>query len=209
VPARRLATLAASLLLPLGLTAVPADAALAVPVDCSHGTVELRWDDVTYDVDGTCGVVRVLADDVVARIPTATRVVVRGHGNTVVTKSVDTLVVRGRNQDVRPAAARVLRVASPGTAVEVEGLVESARLAGRRATVTAGRVYDARVPGSHTTLRTGRGYDATVGGDGNTLRYRLLDRLVMTGDNNTVRVRRGDTTVRDDGRGNRIGTRRG
>ncbi len=208
-PARRLAAVTASLLVPLGLTAVPADAALAVPVDCSHGTVELRWDDVTYDVNGTCGVVKVLADDVVARIPTATRVVVRGHGNTVVSKSVDTLVVRGRHQDVRPAAARVLRVASPATTVEVEGLVETARLGGRRATVTADRVYDVTVPGSRTTLRTGRGYDASVGGDGNTLRYRRLDSLVVSGDDNSVRVRRGETAVRDDGRGNRISARRG
>ncbi len=205
---RRLATVTASLLVALGLGSAPAEAGVAVPVDCSHRTVELRWDDVTYDLDGTCGVVRVLADDVVARIPTATRVVVRGHGNTVVTKSVDTLVVRGRQQEVRPTAARVLRVASPRTTVEVAGLVESARLGGRRTTLTADRVYAVRTPGAHNTLRTGRGYDASVGGDGNTLRYRRLDSLVVTGDDNSVGVRHGGTTVRDAGRGNRIRVQR-
>ena len=205
---RRLATVTASLLVAVGLVTLPADAGPAVPVDCSHGTVELRWDDVTYDLDGTCGTVRVLADDAVVRIPTATRVVVRGHRNTVSASSVDTLVVRGRHQEVRPASARVLSVRSPGTHVEVRGLVETARLGGRRASVTADRVYTARTPGSHNTLRTGRGYDSTIGGDDNRLRYRRLDRLVVTGDDNAVRVRRGATHVRDEGRGNRVSARR-
>ncbi|WP_432479138.1 DUF3060 domain-containing protein [Nocardioides sp. GXQ0305] len=206
---RRLATVTAGLLVALGLPAATAEAVLPLPVDCSHGPVELRWDGLTYDLDGTCGRVSVLADDAVVRIPTATRVVVRGHGNTVVTKSVDTLVVRGRNQEVRPAAVRVLRVASPRTTVAVEGLVESAQITARRATVTADRVSRARVPGSHNALRTtGRGYDASVGGDHNTLRYRHLDSLAVSGDDNSVRVRAGRTAVHDDGNRNRVRVRR-
>ena len=206
--ARRLATVTASLLVAVGLTAAPADAGLAVPVDCSHGTVALRWDDVTYDLDGTCGTVKVLADDAVVRVPTATKVLVRGHRNLVTSSAVDTLVVRGRHQEVRPASARVLSVRSPGSEVAVEGLVETARLAGRRATVTADRVYTTKAPGTHNTLRAGRGFDAAIGGDDNRLRYRRLDSLVVTGDDNAVRVRRGATDVRDAGHRNRIATPR-
>lgn len=206
---RRLATLTTSLLVALGLTAAPAEARLAVHVDCSHGPVELRWDDLTYELDGTCGRVRVLADDAVVRMPTATRVVVGGHRNTVRSKAVDTLVVRGRQHEVRPTSARVLQVASRGSVVEVEGLVEAARIGGRHARVTADRAYDVEVRGSHHTLRAGRGYDATVRGDHNRLRYRRLDQLALTGDGNAVRVRHGRTTVRDDGRDNRVSARRG
>jgi hypothetical protein len=209
VSRRRVATVTASLLVALGLSSAPAEAGLAVHVDCSHGPVELRWDDVTYELDGTCGTVRVLADDAVVRMPTATRVVVKGHRNTVRSRAVDTLVVRGRHHEVRPASVRVLQVASRGSVVEVGGLLESARLRGRNATVTADRVYTVKVPGSHHTVRTGRGYDASVGGDANTLRYRRLDSLVVSGDANTVRVRRGETSVRDGGHRNRIRARRG
>jgi len=201
---RRLGTLTAGLLVATGLTSAPADAGVAVPVNCSSGPVEIRTDDLTYDLDGTCGVVRVLADDVTVRMPTATRVVVRGHRNTVVAKPIGVLVVRGRDQEVRPVSVRHLRVASPGTAVEVEGLVETARLGRRDATVTADRVFTLRAPGNGNTLHAGSGYDASVGGIANTVRFRRLESLVVTGDDNAVRVRRGETTVRNEGRGNRI-----
>ena len=206
-PARRLGTLAAGLLVATGPSA-PADAGLAVPVDCSGGPVEISTDDLTYDLDGTCGVVRVLADDVTVRMPTATRVVVRGHRNTVVSKSIGVLVVRGRHHEVRPVSVRHLRVASPGTAVEVEGLVETARLGRRGATVTADRVFTLRAPGNGNTLRAGSGYDASIGGNANTVRFRRLESLVVTGDDNAVRVRRGATAVRNEGRGNRISVAR-
>ena len=203
-PARRLGTLAAGLLVATGLTSAPADAGVAVPVSCSSGPVEIRTDDLTYDLDGTCGVVRVLADDVTVRMPTATRVVVRGHRNTVVAKSIGVLVVRGRHHEVRPVSVRHLRVASPGTAVEVEGLVETARLGRRGATVTADRVLTLRAPGHHNTLRAGNGYDASVGGNANTVRFRRLESLVVTGDDNAAVVTRGSTAVRDSGSDNRI-----
>ena len=202
--ARRLTALGASLLVALGLTSAPAEAALPVPVNCAQSPVELRWDDVTYDLNGTCGVVKVLADDVTVQMPTATRLVVRGHRNTVVARPVGTLVVRGEDHEVRTPSVRSLTVASPGTRVAVAGLAERARLAGRRAVVTADRVLTLRAPGRHNELRAERGVDATLGGDANSVHYRRLDSLVVTGDDNAVRVRRGGTGVRDDGRGNRI-----
>ena len=203
-PARPLAALGASLLLSLGLTSAPAGAGLPVPVSCAQSPVELRWDDVTYDLNGTCGVVKVLADDVTVQMPTATRLVVRGQRNTVVAKPIGTLVVRGGDHDLRTRSVRSLRVSSPGSRVSVAGLAEHARLAGRGATVTADRVLTLRAPGRHNTLRAERGVDATVGGDANTVRYLRLDSLVVTGDDNSVRVRRGETDVRNDGRGNRV-----
>ena len=207
-PARRLGTLVVGLLAATALTTAPADAGPAVPVNCSGGPVEIRTDDLTYDLNGTCGVVRVLADDVVVRMPTATRVVVRGHRNTVVTKSVGTLGVQGRHHEVRTVSVQHLRVASPDTAVEIEGLVETARLGGRGARVTADRVSTLRVPGARNTLRTGHGFDASIGGNANTVRFRRLESLVVTGNDNAAGVRRGETSVRNDGRGNRISVAR-
>jgi hypothetical protein len=203
-PARRLAVLAASLLVALGLTSVSAEAGLPVPVNCAQSPVELRWDDVTYDLNGTCGVVKVLADDVTVQMPTATRLVVRGHRNTVIAKTIGSVVLHGADHDLRTPSVRTLKVASPGSRVAVAGLVEHARLGGHRAIVTAERVLTLRAPGRHHTLRADRGVDATVGGDANTVRYLRLDALVVTGDDNSVRVRRGETGVRNDGRGNRI-----
>lgn len=203
----RIGALAAGLLV-LGLTSAPADAEPAVPVNCSSGPVEITIDDLTYDLNGTCGVVRVLADDVTVRMSTATRLVVRGHRNTVVAKPVTRLVVLGRDHEVRTVSARHLKVASPGTAITVEGLVEAGRLGGRRATVTADRVSTLHVPGAHNTLRTGSGYDASIGGNTNTVRFRRLESLVVAGGDNRVRVSRGSTAVRNDGRGNHISVAR-
>jgi len=201
---RRLTALAATLLVALGLGTVPAQAGLAVPVDCDGDPVVLRWDDLTYELRGTCGVVKVLADDVTVRMPTGRRVVVRGHRNTVVSKSLTTLVVRGRRHEVRPTSVQRLDVASRGSLVAVEGLLENARLGGRGATVRAERTSTLRVPGRHNTMRSRFGYDVTVGGNANRVRYRRLDALVVHGDDNLVRVRRGETSVRNDGHGNRI-----
>lgn len=208
IPARRLAALAAGLPLALGLASTTAEATVAVPVNCSSGPVEITTDDLTYDLDGNCGLVRVLADDVTVRMPTATRLVVRGQRNTVVAKPVTTLVVRGRGHDVRPVSVRTLRVASLRSEVSVDGLAETVRLGGRGATVTADRVLTLRAPGSHNTLRTGRGYDATIAGDANTVRYRQLDDLAVTGARNVVRVRRGATSVDERGGSNRVSVAR-
>ena len=203
-PARRLAALGASLLVALGLTSAPAEAGLPVPVNCAQSPVELRWDDVTYDLNGTCGVVKVLADDVTVQMPTATRLVVRGHRNTVVAQA-DRHAGRARRRPRPPHALGAdAEGRLPGSRVAVAGLAEHARLGGHGATVTADRVLTLRAPGRHNTLRAERGVDATVGGDANTVRYLRLDALVVTGDDNSVRVRRGETDVRNDGRGNRI-----
>ena len=203
-PARLLAALTTGTLLALGPTAAPAVARVAVPVNCSHSPVELRWDDTTYELEGPCGVVRVLADDVVVRMPTATRLVVRGQRNDVVAKPVGRLVVRGGDHGIRVPSVRALDVASRGSLVETEGLVERLRLGGHGAAVTADRVYTLRAPGSHNSLRTRRGYDAGIGGDANTVHYRRLDALVVRGDHNAVSVRRGATSVRTSGRGNDV-----
>ena len=143
-----LAAVAAGLVAATTTAVVPAHATLAIPVDCSSGPVTLAWDDVTYDLDGNCGLVRVTADDATVSMPTAVRLVVAGRGNTIVAKPVDELVVRGRGHDVRPVSVQRLRLASPRSVVDVDGLVESARLGRSGATA-------ARRPGQHAP---GRGF---------------------------------------------------
>lgn len=176
MPRARPTVLTAVLLLASGLLALPAQAsssagALAIPVDCASGPVELSTDHLHYRLEGTCGVVRITASDVTVTAPTATRLVVGGRDNTVVTKSVGSLAVRGRHHDVRPVSVRTLRVVSPGSVVAVDGLVETARLGGVRATLRADRVSTLRVPGDHHTVAVARGTtDVRVRGHHNRVR---------------------------------------
>lgn len=188
----------------LAAVVVPAQGTgpLAIPVDCSVDKTVLELDDVAYDLHGTCGVVVVAASNTVVTMPTATRLVVRGAGNDVVAKPLTRVVVRGHDHTISTPSARTLRLASPGSVVEVGGLLETAVLAKRRGTVRADQVTDLRIEGQRHRVRARRGYDARLAGDGARVRYRRLDRVVVTGDDNEVRVRRGRTEVLVDGTGN-------
>lgn len=208
LPIRGIAALAGALVgglvAALVLVAAPAQGQVAVPVNCSNGTVVLEWDDTTYDVDGTCGIVKVHADNTVVDMPSATRLVVRGQGNQVVAHPVDNVRVFGHDNRVELPSTRVLRLASPGSVVAVEGLVEVARLGRHGATLTADRIADARISGRGHDVRARRGVDAQIDGNRNQLALRRLDALVVVGDRNRVTVRRGETRVDVEGTGNRI-----
>ncbi|QBR91352.1 hypothetical protein [Nocardioides euryhalodurans] len=199
-----LAAVAAGLLAATTTAVVPARATLAIPVDCSSGPVTLAWDDVTYDLDGNCGLVRVTADDATVSMPTAVRLVVAGRGNTIVAKPVAELVVRGRGHDVRPVSVQRLRLASPRSVVDVDGLVESARLGRSGATLRADQVSILRVEGSGHTVRAGTGFRAELAGDRTVASFRRLEEVAVTGDRNQVRVRVGVTEVRDRGARNDV-----
>lgn len=188
----------------LVLLVAPAQGQVAVPVNCSNGTVVLEWDDTTYDVDGTCGIVKVHADNTIVNMPSATRLVVRGQGNRVTAKPVDNLRVFGRDNRVELPSTRALRLASPGSVVAVEGLVEIARLRKRGATLTADRITDARISGRRHDVSARRGHDARIEGHRTRLALRRLETLTVVGDRNRVTVRRGQTEVAVDGTGNRI-----
>lgn len=188
----------------LVLVVAPALGQVAVPVNCSNGTVVLEWDDTTYDVDGTCGIVKVHADNTVVDMPSATRLVVRGEGNQVVARPVDNVRVFGQDNRVEVPATRALRLASPGSVVAVEGLVEVARLGKRGATLTADRITDARISGRRHEVKARRAYDARIEGNRTRLALQRLETLAVVGDRNRVVVRRGRTTVSVDGTGNRI-----
>lgn len=196
--------LAGGLVAALVLVVAPAQGQVAVPVNCSNGTVVLEWDDTTYDVDGTCGIVKVHADNTVVDMPSATRLVVRGEGNRVTAHPVDNLRVFGHQNRVDLPSSRALRLASPDSVVVVEGLVEVARLGRRGATLTADRIIDARVSGRGHEVTARRGHDARIEGDRSRLALRRLEMLTVVGDRNRVEVRRGETEVAVDGDGNRI-----
>jgi hypothetical protein len=106
-PPRALRTLLiASLLLAPTLTAAPAQAdGLALPVQCELGEeTVLAWDDLAYDLRGTCGVVRVTADGATVTMPSATRLVVEGAGNAVTAKPLADLEVVGAGTTVTTPA---------------------------------------------------------------------------------------------------------
>lgn len=186
------------------LVLTPAQALVAVPVDCGTDKVVLEVDHLSYDLEGTCGVVVVDADDTTVSLPSAVRLVVLGDRNSVVAGPLTRVVVKGQDNRVSTPSVRSLRLASPGSVVAVEGLVEKAVLARRRGTVRADRVTELRVSGRHHRVRGGRGYDALVEGHANQLAYRRLEELVVVGNRNEVRVRRGATAVRIHGSDNRI-----
>lgn len=182
----------------------PANAALPVPVSCSDNVV-LDHDDLTYHLQGTCGVVVITADNVVVELPATQKLVVRGQGNTVHGKTVDTMVVRGSDQRVDAASVRDLTVASSARSlVDTEGLVEDALLKGRGGDLAARQVSDLVVTGRGHDVAARRGYDARVPGDRNQVRFRRLDSVVVGGDHNHVVVRTRATRVRNHGDDNTI-----
>ena len=183
----------------------PARAGLiAIPVSCSSDKVVLDVDDADYELSGTCGVVEITASGTHVTMPAAQRLVVRGTGNVVVAKPIDTLVVRGHGNEVALPSARVLRLASPGSLVAAEGLLEEVSLGRKRGTVTADQITDLRAGGRAHEVRARRGYDATLPGDRNDIDFRRLDEVVLRGDHNAVTVTRGSTVVRNSGSGNRV-----
>ena len=202
-----LVALTAALATAVTATAVgasPARADVAVPVSCSSDRVVIKWDDLSYDLNGTCGVVVVKASNVKVTMPAAVRLVVKGRHNTIDAKPLTTLVVRGRGHDIATPSVRYLRMSSPRTTLAVDGLVEDAALAGRNAHLRANQVSDLLVTGDNHDVRARLGYDSRVEGDGNQLAYRRLESVVLTGHHNQVTVREGRTEVHDRGTGNRV-----
>jgi hypothetical protein len=183
----------------------PAQAGLiAIPVTCSGDKVVLDVDDADYELSGTCGVVEITASGTHVTMPAAQRLVVRGTGNAVEAKPIDVVVVKGHGNEVALPSARVLRLASPGSVVAAEGLLEEVSIGRRHGTVTADQISDLRVAGRGHDVRARRGYDAAVPGDRNDLDFRRLDDVVLRGDHNTVTVTRGSTEVRNSGTANRV-----
>ena len=87
-----------------GAAVVPVHAAgLAYPVQCELGSeTVLAWDDVTYELRGTCGVVRLTGDDTTVTMPSATLLVVEGTGNTVTAKPLADVQVLGAGNSSPP-----------------------------------------------------------------------------------------------------------
>jgi hypothetical protein len=174
-------------------------AAPALPVQCEVGAeTVLPWDGVSYDLRGTCGVVRVSADHATVTMPAATRLVLEGAGSTVVAKPLRDVEVTGAGNRLTAPSVRSLVVIGAGTTVTVSGLVESAELASTGSALTADVVNVARLRGADAvTARLA--YRTRVTGSDNAVALRRADRVVLTGDRNTVSVARGRTTLRDRG----------
>jgi hypothetical protein len=199
------ALLAAALLLP----AAPATAVgLTVPVQCEVGSeTVLAWDDVAYDLRGTCGVVRVTADAASVTMPAATRLVVEGSDNTITAKSVYDVLVTGTSNAVTTPSITTLAVTGAGSDVAVAGLVEHAELTSTGSSLTADTVNVLRLRGADTVTAR-KAYRTRISGSDNVVRLRRGDRLVLTGDRNGVTVERGRTSVRDRGDDNVLDLRR-
>ena len=186
-----------------GAAVVPAHAAgLVVPVQCEIGDeTVLPWDDVAYDLRGTCGVVRVTGDDTTVTMPTATRLVVDGTGRTITAKSLGELDVVGAGTSLTAPSVQSLAVSGAGSTVTVSGLVERAELTSTSSSLSADTINVLRLRGSDT-VRARKAYRTRVTGSDNALGLTRADRLVLTGARNAVTVARGRTTVRDRGADN-------
>lgn len=196
-------TLAATGLAATGLAAAPAHATgLTIPVQCALGAeTVLPWDGATYDLSGACGVVRVSADDATITMPTATRLVVEGSGNTVTAKPVYDVEVTGAGNSVTTPSITSLVVSGTGSTVSVSGLLESAELTGSGTSLTADTVNVLRMRGTDT-VRARKAYRTRITGSDNSVALTRADRLVLTGARNAVTVARGRTTLRDRGTDN-------
>lgn len=191
---------AALVLTATGLTAAPAQAVgLTIPVRCALGAeTVLPWDGATYDLVGACGVVRVSADDATVTMPTATRLVIEGTGNTVTARPVYDVEVTGADNAVTTPSITSLVVSGTGSTVSVAGLVESVELTGSGTSLTADTVNVLRMRGTDT-VRARMAYRTRITGSANSLALTRADRLVLTGARNAVTVARGRTTLRDRG----------
>lgn len=192
----------------VGLVATPAHAAgLVVPVQCEVGDeTVLPWDDVTYDLRGTCGVVRVTGDDTTVTMPAATRLVLDGTGSTITAKPLSAVEIVGAGNSVTTPSVQSLAVSGAGSTVTVSGLVESAELTSTSSTLTADIVNVLRMRGTDS-VQARKAYRTRITGSGNVLGLTRADRLVLTGARNAVTVARGRTTVRDRGQDNALDLR--
>ncbi|HSU01375.1 MAG TPA: hypothetical protein VLK03_02410 [Nocardioides sp.] len=205
---RAIAPLVLSALLGGGAAAPVQAAAITMPVQCELGAeTVLPWDDVAYDLRGTCGVVRVTADNSTVTMPSATRLVLDGAGNAVTAKPLAAVVIAGPGNSVTTPTIQDLSVTGASSTVAVTGLVELAVLGSSSSSLSADTVNVLRLRGTDTvTARLA--YRTRVTGSGNALRLTRADRLVLTGDRNAVTVARGRTTLRDRGEANVLDLRR-
>lgn len=190
-------------LLTAGLLAAPAHAAgFTVPVQCELGEETLlAWDDVSYELSGTCGVVRVTADDSTVSMPAATQLILDGTGNTVSAKPLTTVSIVGAGNTVTTPSIQDLTVAGAGSTVTAAGLVERAELASTSSSLTADTINVLRLRGADTVTAR-KAYRTRITGSASVLHLTRAERLVLTGDRNQVTVARGRTTVRDRGQDN-------
>lgn len=174
----------------------------ALPVQCEVGAeTVLAWDDVAYDLSGTCGVVRVTADHATVTMPTATQLILDGAGNTVSAKPLAVVSIVGDGNSVTAPTIQDLSVTGSGTTVAVSGLLERAVLASSTSSLTADTINVLRLRGADTvSARTT--YRTRIIGSDNVLRVTRADRLVLFGDRNAATVARGRTTLRDRGEAN-------
>ena len=198
--------LSAALALAAGATVVAAAPATAggitLPVQCEIGTeTVLAWDDVAYDLRGTCGVVRLSGDRTTVTMPSATRLVIEGAGNTVTAKPVYDVEVVGADNTLTTPSLTSLVMTGAGSTVTVSGLVEHAELTGSGSSLTADTINVLRLRGTDTVTAR-KAYRTRITGSDNSLALTRADRLVLTGDRNSVTVARGRTTLRDRGDAN-------
>lgn len=203
------ALLLPSLLGAAGLLASPAQAVgLVLPVQCEAGEeTVLAWDDIAYDLRGTCGVVRVTADDATVTMPTATRLILDGTGNAVTAKPLAAVGIVGAGNSITTPSIQDLTVTGAGASVTVAGLVEQAVLVSTSSSLTADTIHVLRLRGADTVAAR-KAYRTRITGSDNVLRLTRADRLVLTGDRNAVTVARGRTTLRDRGEANVLDLRR-
>ncbi len=198
--------LSTALALAAGATVVAAAPATAggvtLPVQCEIGTeTVLPWDDVAYDLRGTCGVVRLTGDRTTVTMPSATRLVIEGAGNTVTARPVYDVEVLGTDNALATPSLTSVVLTGAGSTVTVSGLVEHAELTGSGSSLTADTINVLRLRGTDTVTAR-KAYRTRITGSDNSLALTRADRLVLTGARNTVTVARGRTTLRDRGDAN-------
>lgn len=194
------------------LTSAPANAEFTIPVTCTienaDSGVVLALDDVTYELLGTCGTVRITADDVTAIVPASTELLVEGDRAHVKGKPTDQVLVSGADAVIEMVSARSVTVTGSGAAITSPGILENVLLEGAGASLAADRVHKLKVRDADSQVVIRRGYDARVIGDGHALDFTRLDRLRVRGDDNSVSVAKGRTNYKVRGTNNSVEARK-
>ncbi len=184
-----------------------AAAALTVPVPCEVGReTVLAWDDLTYELKGTCGVVRVTADRASVDMPSATHLVVEGTGVTITARPLRDVEVTGPSTTLSTPSIRTLALSGAGSTVAVMGLVESAELTSTTSRLSADTIGALRLRGADSVTAR-HAFLTRITGSGNVVGLTRADRVVVTGDHNAVTVTHGRTTLRDRGTANLLDLR--
>ncbi|WP_235735129.1 DUF3060 domain-containing protein [Nocardioides alcanivorans] len=208
-PSRSAAVLAAGALAATALVMVGSDvpAHARVLKSCSSltgGLVVLDRDNTDYRLTGECSTLRITAHGSTVDVRYVARLEVLGDRNVVEGTILYDTVVSGVANTVHAGSMRKVKVRGKHNAIEVDGLLERARIRANRSLVVADSVLRVVTKGNRNKVLAGDTTSSKVVGNRNRLAHTSLSELRLKGKRNTVSVAKGTTRVKAKGKHNAL-----